>query len=109
MTAPGIGALRDRIVIEAPADVDDGAGGFVRAYVEVATVFAAVEPAASSLRTEAGGQRLVRQHRILVRRRDDLTGGHRLRLGARVFRILGLADLDGGRRFLAITAEELSR
>lgn len=108
MTAPAIGRLRQRIVIEAPADIDDGAGGFVRTHVEIATVFAAVGPAASSLRTEAGAQRLVREHRILLRRRDDLTSDHRLKLGARVFRILGLADVDGEGRFLQIAAEELA-
>ena len=38
------GALRRRVAIEQPADLDDGAGGVIRGYAPLAEVSAAVEP-----------------------------------------------------------------
>ena len=45
-------------------------------------------------------------HRIVIRMRADITTRHRLREGARIFRIVALRDQDGAGRFLEIDAEE---
>jgi hypothetical protein len=42
--AYGAGALDRRLVLEAPAETDDGAGGVSRSYTTVATVWALVTP-----------------------------------------------------------------
>jgi len=45
-------------------------------------------------------------HRIIVRSGPEFTTRHRLREGARIFRILALRDQDGAGRFLEIQADE---
>jgi SPP1 family predicted phage head-tail adaptor len=98
------GALDRRLALEAPAETPDGAGGVVRTYQEVATLWASVEPVAARGEVVAmqSGQTIT--HRILIRRRADITARHRLRDGAKVFRIVALRERD--RRWLEIQAEE---
>lgn len=106
MRAP-IGRMRRRLTIQQPVDADDDAGGSVRSYAELATVFAAVEPVSSRRETDAGEDRAIATHRIVIRYRTDVTAQHRLVLGTRVFRILGIVDVAAEHRFLDILAEEL--
>jgi SPP1 family predicted phage head-tail adaptor len=104
MTDPG--ALKQRLVLEVPAETPDGAGGVTRDYATVATLWAAVTPVAAreSVVAEDGGASVT--HRILIRMRDDLTTRHRLRKGERIWRITGMRDADASGRFLLIEAEE---
>jgi SPP1 family predicted phage head-tail adaptor len=98
------GALNRRLALEAPVETPDGAGGVVRSYQEVATLWASVEPVAARGEVVAiqSGQTIT--HRIVVRHRADITTRHRLRDGARVFRIVTLRER--GQRWLEIQAEE---
>jgi len=104
MSAPG--RLRHRLVLEAPVETDDGAGGVLRAYENLATVWAAIEPLglAEQVAAEALGARLT--HRIVVRVGFDLTLRHRFKLGERTFRIAAIRDPDESGRFREISAEE---
>lgn len=106
MSDPGIdpGALNRRLTLEAPDEVADGAGGVVREYEEVATLWAAVEPVAARGAVEAASLGATVTHRITVRHRAGITTRHRLRDGARVFRIVAVRER--GRRFLDIHADE---
>jgi SPP1 family predicted phage head-tail adaptor len=105
MSNPGL--LRHRLVLEAPVESDDGAGGVTRSYVTVATLWAEVIPisAVRALEAERPGARIT--HRIGIRFSDDITTKHRLRDGDRIFRIVSLRDRDGRKRFLTIEAEEI--
>ena len=100
------GKLRHRLVLEAPAEADDGAGGVVRAYDNIATVWAAIMPVALSeqIAAEALGARLT--HRIVFRAGVDVTTRHRFKLGSRVFRVVAIRDPDETGRFHEIHAEE---
>jgi head-tail adaptor len=100
-----IGALNRRLELEAPVETGDGAGGVVRTYEAVATLWAQVMPV--SARSDIAGDHLgaVLRHRIVVRARSGISTLHRLRDGARVFRIMAVRESDG-RRFLEIDAEE---
>ena len=102
------GKLRHRLVLEAPVETDDGAGGIARSYENLATVWAAIEPVSftEQVAAEALGARLT--HRITVRSGFDLTTRHRFVLGARRFRILAIRDPDESGRFREISAEERS-
>jgi len=104
MSAPG--RLRHRLVLQAPVEADDGAGGVVRSYADLATIWAAIEPLAfaEQVAAEALGARLT--HRIVVRSGFDLTTRHRFKLGARIFRIAAIRDPDESGRFREISAEE---
>jgi SPP1 family predicted phage head-tail adaptor len=102
------GKLRHRLVLEAPVEADDAAGGVVRSYEPVATVWAAIAPVTltEQIAADALGARLT--HRIVVRAGLALTTRHRFTLGGRVFRIAAIRDPDERDRFREISAEEHS-
>jgi SPP1 family predicted phage head-tail adaptor len=101
------GSLNRRLTLEAPVESADGAGGVVREFETVATLWVEVMPvsAARAIEAERAGARIT--HRIGMRFTDDITTRHRFRDGERVFRIVSLRDRDGRKRFLAIEAEEI--
>lgn len=100
-----IGALNRRLVLEAPVETGDGAGGVVRTYEAVATLWAQVTPVSG--RTDVAGDSLgaMLRHHIVVRSPSGVGTRHRLRDGTRVYRILAVRESDD-RRFLEIDAEE---
>lgn len=102
MTQPG--DLNRRLVLQAPSETDDGAGGVTRAYTTVTSLWAQVVPQAmaSDVAADSLGARL--RTRIVIRRRDDVTTRHQLLDGAVVYRVLA-ARLSADRRFLEIDAE----
>lgn len=102
MSAPG--ELRERLVLEEPVEMPDGAGGSARAYAATATVWAALTPASARGGLDAEAQGVTVSHRIVIRTRADVTTRHRFRLGARVFRVTAIHELPG--RYLDIAAEE---
>lgn len=103
---PTIGAMRHRLIIEAPNDVADGAGGVTRSYAEVDRVWASLETinAVPALVDNRPGARAT--HRILIRWRADIDTSKRFRLDGRVFRMCSIADADAHRKRLAIMVEE---
>jgi SPP1 family predicted phage head-tail adaptor len=102
VTQPG--DLNRRLVLQAPSETDDGAGGVTRACTTVASLWAQVVPQAmaSDVAADSRGGRL--RYRIVVRRRDDVTTRHQLLDGGTVYRVLA-ARLGADRRFLEIDAE----
>ena len=107
MSAPlkDIGALNRRLVLEAPAETSDGAGGVVRTYEAVTTLWAQVTSVSARGDIAAGSLGAVLRHRIVIRARSGIGTRHRLRDGAHVYRIVAVRESDG-RRFLEIEAEE---
>ena len=101
------GSLNRRLTLEAPVESADGAGGVVREFETVATLWAEVTPASAArvIEAERAGARIT--HRIGIRFAHDITTRHRFRDGERVSRIVSLRDRDGRKRFLAIEAEEI--
>lgn len=101
-----IGTLDKRLALEAPVETPDGAGGVTRSYAAVTTLWANVAPvsARGDVIADAAGATVT--HRIVIRMRSDVTTRHRLRDGARVYRIVSLREQDGEKRFLDIGAEE---
>lgn len=102
MTDPG--KLNRRLTLEAPVEIVDGSGGVTRSYVVVATLWASVEPVAARGDVVAAALGATITHRIRMRSNPDVTLRHRLRDGARIFRIVTMRERD--RRFLDIDAEE---
>jgi SPP1 family predicted phage head-tail adaptor len=100
------GELNRRLVLEAPVETPDGAGGVTRSYTDVTTLWAAIRPAGAEGDIVAAASGATVTHRILIRARSELTTRHRLREGSRIFRIVALRDQDGTRRFTEIAAEE---
>ena len=100
------GKLDRRLVLEEPVDVSDGAGGAARTYQEAATLWAQVSTVAvrGVEATDVFGATVT--HRIVVRAWSDITTRHRLRDGARIFRIVSLRDHDARGTLMVIHAEE---
>ena len=104
MTAPG--QLRDRLTLEQPVEMPDGAGGVTRSYATVSTLWAALMPVSARDQVVADSLGATISHRIIIRARTDVTTRHRLRKGSRIFRIVTLRDQHGRGRFLEIGAQE---
>lgn len=102
-----IGALRRRLLLEAPVETPDGAGGALRAFESVAALWAAIEWLGGEERWRAGRPEQAATHRITLRWRGDLDAGRRLRDGSRIFDIRSVHDPDGGRRRLVCLVEEI--
>jgi SPP1 family predicted phage head-tail adaptor len=102
MTAAG--ELNRRLALQAPVEMPDGAGGVTRSYADVATVWAKLVPFAARGQVVAAASGATITHRIVMRLRSDVTTRHRLRLGARVFRIATVREQEPG--FLLVHAEE---
>jgi SPP1 family predicted phage head-tail adaptor len=96
------GRLKTRLVLQAPGETADGQGGVVRDYTPVATVWAAVTPLAARDSVEADAPGMTQRVRIVLRDEFDLTPGHRLIDGPRVYRITALNRRE---RFIEIDAE----
>jgi SPP1 family predicted phage head-tail adaptor len=98
------GRLKTRLAIEAPVEADDGQGGVARSFVPQAVVWAAVLPRGARDRVEAGADAAAQRVRIVLRHGVALSLRHRLRDGAKVYRIVAYRDL-ADRRFIEIDAE----
>jgi len=106
--SPRAGDLRRRVTLEAPADVVDEIGGVTRSWVVVATLWARIETPRGATRLAAERLEQALGHRVTLRWRDDVTGGMRLRYGARVFAIRAVRDPDESRRSLVLDCEEIA-
>lgn len=101
-----IGTFRHRLVIEAPVETPDEAGGVTRSFEAVATVWGRIEPSGGDeLRLQ---DRLLQRltHRIVLRAQSGLTAAHRLRHGARLFDIRAIRQDVPARRFITCDCEE---
>lgn len=99
------GELNRRLTLEAPLESDDGAGGVTRAYQAAARLWARIVPLAARPAAAADSLGQVRRMTVIIRMRDDVSTRHRLREGARVYRVLATRPSEDG-RFLVIDAEE---
>lgn len=104
----GIGALRRRLVLEAPVATPDGLGGATQAFETTAAVWAQIEWLSGGERWRMGRAEQYATHRITMRRRDGVDAGQRLLDGTRVFDIRAVADPDGGRRRMTCLVEEIT-
>jgi SPP1 family predicted phage head-tail adaptor len=99
------GELKRRLVLEAPVESADGAGGVTRGYEAVMTLWASVEPVSARGAVVADAPGATVTHRIVMRRRGAVTARHRFVEGTTVYRIVTLRE-DATRRFLVIGAEQ---
>lgn len=97
--------LRTPFVLEAPEDADDGAGGVRRTWSALGTIWGQLKPGGvrETISGEAGVGRTT--HRVLFRGVSPAapsrpTARHRLRLGARVFRVIAVHEADPAGKYL---------
>ncbi|MFA6266572.1 MAG: phage head closure protein [Pseudolabrys sp.] len=100
-----IGALNRRLVLQAPANIDDGAGGFTRDFETVAPLWGSVTTLSARAEIAADTLGAALRLRIVIRFRGDVTTRHRLLDGAHIYSLIAVRESEG-RRFLEIDAEE---
>lgn len=103
------GMLRTELTVEDAIESGDGAGGVVREWVEVATLFAHVEPVRARMRYGADQRQVDITHRITMRHRGNIFRRMRFRRGDRVFTIETIADPDETARYLVCETWEAGR
>lgn len=103
---PSIGELRHRFVLQEEVVTPDEAGGQMRNWRDVATVWASIEALQGSERFEAMRVETQVSHRITVRYRPDIRPGMRILRAGRPFNLRSVVDPDGRQRFLSILAVE---
>jgi SPP1 family predicted phage head-tail adaptor len=104
MTA--IARLRHRLTLEAPDAAPDGMGGVMRVWTSLGQVWAAIEPVSLNEALAADRRVGTLTHRLLLRKRADLTLDHRFALGARTFSIRALRETGEGRYLECLVGEE---
>lgn len=108
MTTPVLGR---KLVLENPARVPDGAGGFVETWTALGVHWAEVRPGKGRA-AEGEGVALSRvPWRITVRAARPGSparpvAGQRFREGGRLFRILSVAEADQGGNYLTCETDE---
>ena len=100
-------ALDRQVTIQTTTNTPDGSGGYTEAEVDVATVWAKVEPLEGREQLLAMQTGMERPHRFTIRYREGVTGATRLLYDGRDFDIKSVADTDARHRELVIMAEEI--
>jgi SPP1 family predicted phage head-tail adaptor len=107
----GSGAYRHRVTVQvAGATVQDGDGGYVEGWPNAnpPTWFVSIGAAGRDGEARAAGTTIAAAtHLVRGRYRADVTTATRLVLGARVFNILTVRDLDERRRVLELVCAEV--
>jgi SPP1 family predicted phage head-tail adaptor len=106
MTRPRIGELRQRVTLQQPNDVPDGAGGFTRSWSDLASVWARIEPLSGAERLRAVQLESAVSHRVTLRYREGVSASLRLKFGARVFNIRAVINLEERKDYLDLLCEE---
>lgn len=103
------GKLRHRITLQANAAVQDPATGYmVPGWIEVAQVWAAIEPLSAREFIAAQAVQSDVTTRIVIRHRAGVSPAMRILHGDRIYNITGvLADPKTGREYLTLPCTEL--
>jgi len=100
--AQRVGNMRERVTLLRQEGTPDGYGGFEYTYIEVATVWARVEPVKADEQFIAGGIQSITDVLVHIRHRDDVVPTWRLEWQGRQFNITGITNLDERTRFLVL-------
>ena len=106
MSTPAIGKMRYRVTLQQPARTPDGGGGASVAWTNVSDLWAALMPIGGNEGVEADGLKGRTTHEIWVRFQAGLGPHMRFILGARVFDIRSITDIEEAHRFQRCLVEE---
>jgi SPP1 family predicted phage head-tail adaptor len=98
--------MRARVLLQSPAWVADEIGGAAIHWTDQGEAWAAVDALGASQRAAFDSEFATASFRVVIRRREDVRVGWRVRWSERVLRVLGVRD-GGGRRIDLICEEEV--
>lgn len=101
------GKLRHRVTIQQLVKADDGYGGIVETWQDVATVWATVEPLRGSERYRAQQVQSELTHKVTMRYRPGVKPQMRLLYGDRVLEIEAVIDVEERHRWLELLCSEV--
>ena len=100
------GSLRSELALQANTSVPDGLGGYAESWVEIATVFAKIEPVSATSRFGPDQTMETVTHRITMRWRSGVAAAMRFVRQGRIFDIVTVHDPDDTGRYLVCRAKE---
>lgn len=100
------GKLRHSITFQQMQKTPDGVGGFTRAWVDVATVHAFVNPLSGNERWQSQRVEANTTHRIFIRYRSGITPEMRVNFGGRIMQVVAVLNLEERNKWLEIQAVE---
>jgi head-tail adaptor len=101
-----IGALRTRVRLYTPTEVEDAGGGRALGEVELGLVWAEVSITRSSEDGTSGRARTTQYVEAVVRSRSELVRGMTLVCGGVRYRVFATAPYDPRGRYTRLLAEE---
>ena len=101
-----IGDLDKRIVLQYTTRTPDGMGGFTVAWVDAATVWAAIWPVSATETIQAAQATMTITHRIRIRYRAVLKASWRISWSGRYFNIVSVIDPNMSHRWLDVMCKE---
>jgi len=106
VSALPIGKARQRATLEAKVLTADGGGGYSESWETYATIWVALEPESGGNPAAAGRAEMRVSCRFVIRRREDVSINHRLRIGARLFAIRAVLDEGAQSAWMTLLCEE---
>lgn len=106
MSAPRIGALRHRLVLERLERAADGGGGAAETWLTEAALWAAIRPLGGHERMAADKVAGRLSHEITIRFRTGVTPEMRFRADTRIFHIDAVMDVRERRAWLRCLCTE---
>jgi SPP1 family predicted phage head-tail adaptor len=106
MSDPTIGALRQRITLEAPSRIEGEGGTAEISWSAVLDVWARIVPSAGRELVRSDGMTARLTHEIVLRHRSGVLPEMRFRQGTRLFQIHAVIDVSERRRWLRCLCEE---
>lgn len=103
------GKLRHRVTIQELVRADDGYGGIIETWQDVATVWAAVEPLRGSERYRAQQVQAELSHKVTMRYQAGVKPQMRLLHNGRVLNIEAVIDVEERHRWLELLCSEVIR
>ena len=101
-----IGDLDKRVVLQYSTRTPDGMGGFTVAWVDAATVWAAIWPVSAAETIQAAQTTMTITHRIRIRYRAVLKAGWRISYAGRYFNVVSIIDPNMAHRWLDVMCKE---
>jgi SPP1 family predicted phage head-tail adaptor len=98
--------LRHRVTFQRTKQTEDTAGGFTESWIDIASVWAKIEPVKSYERFVAMQTETHVSHKITIRYNKDVTTAKRMLFDGRVFDITGVVNVNEDNIAMVITAIE---
>ncbi len=102
-----IGILRHRVIIQQLVNTDDGAGGSIETWQDIATVWAAIEPLRDNERYTAQQVQSTLSHKVTIRYHEGVKPQMRLAYKGRIFDIVSAIDIEERHQWLELLCSEV--